>query len=98
MKIKNLSLAIALMGGIPGVALASGYHFGSQSVSAQGTAFASAAEADDASTIFYNPVLQSGWHVAPEGQQLFRRPDRGDSEFGLHGQRFGQLSESSHRR
>lgn len=41
MKIKNLSLAIALMGGIPGIALASGYHFGSQSVSAQGTAFAS---------------------------------------------------------
>ncbi|MBE5528472.1 hypothetical protein A9J41_01735 [Laribacter hongkongensis] len=59
MKIKNLSLAIALMGGIPGVALASGYHFGSQSVSAQGTAFASAAEADDASTIFYNPAGMS---------------------------------------
>lgn len=37
-------------------ALSSGYHFGSQSVSAQSTANASAAEAADASTIFYNPA------------------------------------------
>ncbi|MBB4865570.1 long-chain fatty acid transport protein [Pseudomonas nitritireducens] len=37
-------------------ALASGYHFGSQSVSAQGTAHANGAEAADASTIFYNPA------------------------------------------
>jgi long-chain fatty acid transport protein len=37
-------------------ALASGYRFGSQSVSAQGTADANAAEANDASTIFYNPA------------------------------------------
>jgi len=37
-------------------AQASGYRFGSQSVSAQGTADANAAEANDASTIFYNPA------------------------------------------
>ncbi len=37
-------------------ALASGYHFGSQSVSSQSTANASSAEAADASTIFYNPA------------------------------------------
>lgn len=37
-------------------ALASGYHFGTQSVSAQGTANASGAAAEDASTIFYNPA------------------------------------------
>lgn len=35
-------------------ALASGYHFGTQSVSAQSTANSAAAEAADASTIFYN--------------------------------------------
>lgn len=37
-------------------ALASGYHFGSQSASAQGTANANAAEAADASVLFYNPA------------------------------------------
>ncbi|EGV35612.1 OmpP1/FadL family transporter [Neisseria weaveri] len=37
-------------------AYASGYHFGTQSVSSQSTANASAAEASDASTIFYNPA------------------------------------------
>ncbi|MFA9217282.1 MAG: OmpP1/FadL family transporter [Sphingomonadaceae bacterium] len=37
-------------------ALASGYRFGSQSVAAQGSADANAAEANDASTIFYNPA------------------------------------------
>ncbi len=37
-------------------ALASGYRFGSQSVSAQGSADANAAEANDPSTIFYNPA------------------------------------------
>ena len=37
-------------------ALASGYHFGTQSVSAQSTANSSAAEAADPSTIFYNPA------------------------------------------
>ncbi len=35
---------------------ASGYHFGTQSVSSQSTANASSAEAADASTIFYNPA------------------------------------------
>ena len=37
-------------------ALASGYHFGSQSAAAQGTANANAAEASDASVLFYNPA------------------------------------------
>lgn len=37
-------------------AFASGYHFGTQSVSAQSTANSSAAEAADPSTIFYNPA------------------------------------------
>lgn len=37
-------------------AFASGYHFGTQSVSAQSTANASAAEAADPSTLFYNPA------------------------------------------
>ncbi|WP_107879775.1 OmpP1/FadL family transporter [Neisseria animaloris] len=37
-------------------AQASGYHFGTQSVAAQGTANSSAAEASDASTLFYNPA------------------------------------------
>ncbi|GAB3257726.1 OmpP1/FadL family transporter [Chitinimonas naiadis] len=37
-------------------ALASGYHFGSQSASAQGTANASAAQASDPSVLFYNPA------------------------------------------
>lgn len=59
MKITNYcvksSLFLALVGAIyaPAV-LASGYHFGTQSVSAQSTANASAAEAADASTIYYN--------------------------------------------
>jgi long-subunit fatty acid transport protein len=39
-----------------GMVQASGYHFGSQSVSAQGTAHSNGAEAADASTIFYNPA------------------------------------------
>lgn len=37
-------------------AAASGYHFGTQSVTAQSTANAAAAEAADATTIFYNPA------------------------------------------
>ena len=37
-------------------ALASGYHFGSQSAAAQGTANANAAEAADSSVLFYNPA------------------------------------------
>ena len=37
-------------------AWASGYHFGTQSVSSQSTANSSAAEAADPSTLFYNPA------------------------------------------
>lgn len=37
-------------------AMASGYHFGTQSTSAQSTANSSGAEAADAGTIFYNPA------------------------------------------
>lgn len=63
MKLKHLSQSVMLMGVAVGAfsstALASGYHFGSQSVSAQGTAFANSAEAADASTIFYNPAGMS---------------------------------------
>jgi long-chain fatty acid transport protein len=55
MKLKHLSQSVMLMGVAVGAfsstALASGYHFGSQSVSAQGTAFANSAEASGASTI-----------------------------------------------
>lgn len=53
MKLKYLSLSVMMMGA-SAAAMASGYHFGTQSVSAQSTANASAAEAADASTIFYN--------------------------------------------
>ncbi|WP_293761914.1 OmpP1/FadL family transporter [uncultured Aquitalea sp.] len=63
MKLKHLSLSVMIMGSAAGLyatgAMASGYHFGSQSVSAQGTAFANGAEANDASTIFYNPAGMS---------------------------------------
>ncbi|AXK40043.1 OmpP1/FadL family transporter [Crenobacter cavernae] len=63
MKLKHLSLSVMLMGSAAGLlsaqAFASGYHFGTQSVSAQATANASAAEAADASTIFYNPAGMS---------------------------------------
>ncbi|NDV12412.1 OmpP1/FadL family transporter [Crenobacter caeni] len=53
MKLKHLSLSVMLIGATSTV-FASGYHFGTQSVSAQSTANASAAEAANASTIFYN--------------------------------------------
>ncbi|MCL6263136.1 OmpP1/FadL family transporter [Craterilacuibacter sp. RT1T] len=53
MKLKHLSLSVMLIGAVSTVH-ASGYHFGTQSVSSQSTANASAAEASDASTIFYN--------------------------------------------
>lgn len=57
MKHKYLPLLIAVAcAGFATTAQASGYRFGSQSVSAQGTADASGAEAADASTIFYNPA------------------------------------------
>ena len=47
---------IAVMIGLTQQAVASGYHFGTQSVGAQSTANAAAAEAADASTIFSNPA------------------------------------------
>ena len=47
---------IAVMIGLAQQAVASGYHFGTQSVGAQSTANAAAAEAADASTIFSNPA------------------------------------------
>ncbi|EZP36679.1 OmpP1/FadL family transporter [Janthinobacterium lividum] len=60
MKHKYLPLLIvAAFAGISSTAQASGYRFGSQSVSAQGSADASGAEAADASTIFYNPAGMS---------------------------------------
>lgn len=59
--IKNFNLkkissffALTYVSAYASTALASGYHFGTQSVSAQSTANASTAEAADASTIFYN--------------------------------------------
>lgn len=58
MKLKSLSFSVMIIGMAAGLtsqmAVASGYHFGTQSVSSQATANASAAEAADASTIFYN--------------------------------------------
>ena len=59
MKLNTLSLSIVTMGALAGASLnahASGYHFGTQSVSAQATANASVAEAADATTLFYNPA------------------------------------------
>lgn len=57
MKQKYLPLIIAAALSAMSVnALASGYRFGSQSVSAQGSADANGAEANDPSTIFYNPA------------------------------------------
>lgn len=52
----TLKTSTVLIGGalLAQQAMASGYHFGTQSVSSQSTANASAAEAADASTIFYN--------------------------------------------
>lgn len=63
MRLTRMSLSVMAMGAIAGVtssgALASGYRFGSQSVSAQGYADANGAQAADASTIFYNPAGMS---------------------------------------
>ncbi|WP_432382920.1 OmpP1/FadL family transporter [Duganella sp. P38] len=57
MQPKYLSLIIAAaLGAASFGAHASGYRFGSQSVSGQGTADANGAEAADASTVFYNPA------------------------------------------
>jgi len=55
MKLKLLSLSVMAIGAcgvLPTQALASGYNFGSQSVSAQGTAHANGAEAADPRTIY----------------------------------------------
>eukprot|EP01034_Spumella_vulgaris_P026870 gene26871-33518_t len=60
LKPKYLPLIVAAaLAAMSTSALASGYHFGSQSVAAQGSADANAAEADDASTLFYNPAGMS---------------------------------------
>lgn len=60
MKLKYLSFSVMTLGACMGVlssqVLASGYHFGSQSISSQGTAHANGAEANDPTTIFYNPA------------------------------------------
>ncbi len=64
---KYLTLIItAAMATVSATAGASGYRFGSQSVSSQGTAEANGAEAADASTIFANPAGLSRL----EGRQL----------------------------
>ena len=52
-------LIAAALSTLSAAAGASGYRFGSQSVAAQGTADANAAEAADASTLFYNPAGMS---------------------------------------
>lgn len=44
---------------VSGGANASGYQFGSQSISAQGSAFANGAEANDATVLFTNPAGMS---------------------------------------
>lgn len=61
MRLKLLSLSVMAMGAaaLSTQALASGYNFGSQSVSAQGTAHANGAEAADPTTIYYNPAGMS---------------------------------------
>lgn len=57
---KTIRIAIRTLGMtslfLAGNALASGYHFGVQSVSSQGVANSNAAEAEDASVLFYNPA------------------------------------------
>ncbi len=53
MAIRTLGVASLFLAGN---ALASGYHFGVQSVSSQGVANSNAAEAEDASVLFYNPA------------------------------------------
>lgn len=57
MKLHHLKpITAVLLAGLAQSALASGYHFGTQSVIAQSTANSSAAEAADASTLFHNPA------------------------------------------
>lgn len=60
MKSTHLTLIVAAaLAAMSTSATASGYRFGSQSVAAQGTADANAAEADDASALYYNPAGMS---------------------------------------
>jgi len=62
MRLKLLSLSVMTLGAaslLSSQAFASGYNFGSQSVSAQGTAHANGAEAADPTTIYYNPAGMS---------------------------------------
>lgn len=61
MKLKHLNLAVMTTCAIAasGVASASGYQFGSQTISGQGSAFANGAEANDASVLFTNPAGMS---------------------------------------
>lgn len=49
-------ITLFILAGASGNVFASGYHFGTQSVTAQSTANAAGAEAADASTIFTNPA------------------------------------------
>lgn len=72
---RKLSFAIALS--ISGsTALASGYNFGTQSVAAMSTADASAAEATDPSTIYYNPAgLTHLEGVQLTGNAIFALPN-----------------------
>ena len=49
-------LALLLAAAFSAQAWASGYHFGTQSVSSQSTANSSSAEAADPSTLFNNPA------------------------------------------
>ncbi|HSC80238.1 MAG TPA: OmpP1/FadL family transporter [Chitinolyticbacter sp.] len=58
---KKIAVAVRMIGAgslalMTGQALASGYHFGTQSASNQGVANSGAAQVMDASTIFYNPA------------------------------------------
>ncbi|MFV2029419.1 OmpP1/FadL family transporter [Neisseria sp. S1] len=58
MKIRRIKQSVLIIGSalLAQSVFASGYHFGTQSVSSQSTANSSAAEAADPSTIFYNPA------------------------------------------
>ncbi|HXA46210.1 MAG TPA: OmpP1/FadL family transporter [Burkholderiaceae bacterium] len=57
---KHIAIAVAVaFAALSTNAFASGYQFGSQTVSGQGNSDAGSAEADNASTIFYNPAGMS---------------------------------------
>ncbi|QEY23916.1 OmpP1/FadL family transporter [Neisseria animalis] len=55
MNVKKIHFLLGLAF-VPALAQASGYHFSTQSVTAQSTANAATAEAADSSTLFYNPA------------------------------------------